>query len=507
MSCWRDSSAGWRRPAVLAGVAAAWSAGLLLAFGLGPGSARALDAAWGTTPGESSSWTDGPSGDERRHIEREIERSIARLRAEGLLPPPTEGSVSLGWPLRAANGLADPGYYQTTNFVDHHPAAGLLLDYSCGQRTTDVHGNHRGTDIRTWPFPWLKMQDNQVEVVAAAAGTIVFKQDGFYDRRCDCSSSSWNAVYVRHADDSVAWYGHLKKNSLTTKGIGSAVAAGEYLGIVGSSGCSYTPHLHFELYNGAGELQDPYAGPCNGLNAGAWWSEQPPYYDPGINKLLTGSDGSSVPACPQNEITHEKTDFAPGETIWLTAFLRDMVPGEVATFRVLGPDGSVYTSWAYESGSFLPTKTVPKVLSAPLPTGAWRYTADFAGQTHELTFNITYAALADAGRNSNLRLGKATGAGIPLTWDGSCRPSVNLYSVYAGFIGDWDSHVKVTCDIAGESHLLPLFYMQSNRYYLVVPTKGGVEGSYGRTSAGQERPQGVNPCHTQSASSCTGPGS
>ena len=50
-----------------------------------------------------------------------------------------------------------------------------------------------------------------------------------------------------HADGSVAWYGHMKAGSLTNKAVGQTVSSGEYLGIVGSSGNSTGPHLHFGI--------------------------------------------------------------------------------------------------------------------------------------------------------------------------------------------------------------------------------------------------------------------
>ena len=64
------------------------------------------------------------------------------------------------------------------------------------------------------------MDYDQVYVVAAAPGVIVFKQDGNFDRNCGFTGDPWNAVYVQHADGSVAWYGHMKNGSLTPKAVG-----------------------------------------------------------------------------------------------------------------------------------------------------------------------------------------------------------------------------------------------------------------------------------------------
>ena len=133
------------------------------------------------------------------------------------------------------------------------PALASVADCACGSRTYDlVGGGHRGTDI--FPlFGWRKLDNEEVIVVAAAPGTIVLKQDGNQDRSCGTLSvllpnaSQWNAVSLRHADGSLTWYGHLKKNSLTPKKVGDTVDEGEYLGAVGSSGFSTGPHMHFEV--------------------------------------------------------------------------------------------------------------------------------------------------------------------------------------------------------------------------------------------------------------------
>src|SRR5262245_7410001 len=48
--------------------------------------------------------------EQRREIQAAIDANIRMLEREGRLPPRTELLTPLGWPLRAAAGLTDPGY-------------------------------------------------------------------------------------------------------------------------------------------------------------------------------------------------------------------------------------------------------------------------------------------------------------------------------------------------------------------------------------------------------------
>ncbi|MFT5051689.1 MAG: murein DD-endopeptidase MepM/ murein hydrolase activator NlpD [Chlamydiales bacterium] len=149
--------------------------------------------------------------------------------------------VRFGWPVIAVGAAAEEfGVHAITNFVDQDPTfPGNLLDYNCGQRTyggSNPGYNHSGIDIDTWPRGWTWMDNDEVQIVAAAAGTIVFKQDGYYDESCSTAGGQWNAVFVEHADGSVAWYGRMKNGSPTSKLVGERVEMGEYLGVIGSSG-------------------------------------------------------------------------------------------------------------------------------------------------------------------------------------------------------------------------------------------------------------------------------
>jgi PKD repeat protein/murein DD-endopeptidase MepM/ murein hydrolase activator NlpD len=329
-------------------------------------------------------------------IEAEVMKNIAIFQVYNMLPAQTSEEVKFSWPLRAADSLTDYSYYGVSGFVDHDPATGSLLDYMCGDRTYDVPStgyNHRGTDYFTYPFPWLKMDNDEVEIIAAADGTIVFKRDGQYDRQCGLSSALSNAVVLRHADGTITWYLHMKNGSQTSKAVGDTVTAGEYLGIVGSSGSSTGPHLHFEVRTPANDGHiDPYNGPCN--TRPSMWTSQPPYYDPAVIKVHTGNAGPVRPPCPQPEITNIQTTFEPHETVYFVTTYRDLLDGQMSEYRIKRPDDSTYKSWTYTATSehySVATLYWSRKLDddGSPPLGTWTFEVDFEGHTYQTEFYVT----------------------------------------------------------------------------------------------------------------------
>ncbi|MFN8345130.1 MAG: peptidoglycan DD-metalloendopeptidase family protein [Spirosomataceae bacterium] len=316
-----------------------------------------------------------------RFIAQEITKNQKRLRLSITAVDP----VLFDWPMRQ-RGVTDYGHYAISNFVDLDPTAGIR-DYNCGSRTYDAH---TGTDIFTAPYSWAKMDSNNVEVIAGAPGTIIYKSDGNYDRQCQwINGTNWNAVYVQHADGTVAWYGHLKSGSLTAKSVGATVQTGEYLGIVGSSGYSTGPHLHFELRDSGGNVIDPYTGSCG--NAASRWRDQRPYYDFSVAKLMVhNSSPIPFPACPTTaDNLRQKASYAAGEAIYLAVYLRDQ-NGQSAQLRILKPNGTVWLQWNntfnnyYSSSYWWWSYTLP----ASAETGTWKFEATFAGVIYETTFNV-----------------------------------------------------------------------------------------------------------------------
>ncbi|MCG2417703.1 T9SS type A sorting domain-containing protein [Aequorivita sp. F47161] len=304
------------------------------------------------------------------------------------------GSPLFIMPLRPKAGFDDYGYYIINNQVDHDLTPnGNLLDYECGERTYDWNnGNHEGTDYVLWPYPWKRMQEEIMEIVAAAPGTIIDKRDGNFDMNCvNTGNPNWNGIIIEHADGSQAWYWHFKDGAITSKNIGETVSEGEYLGAAGSSGSSTIPHLHFEIYDAGNNLIDPYEGPCNSMNANSWFLDQPDYFVPEINHLSTHNSTNFDDDCGVVENTYEELNFEPGDPVILRLFYRDIRTNDDTHIVITKPDGTALYDWVFTSpwpnytGAYaewnFPT-------DGTWPDGVYTVTATYYGNTYETIFGI-----------------------------------------------------------------------------------------------------------------------
>lgn len=335
---------------------------------------------------------------DRQRIFSEISKNEKLLNAQGKLSAnnaPTVGLIT-SWMVKPNTFVTDFAVDAISNFVDHNPNfPNQVTDYNCGTRSYDTSAgyNHKGIDISTFPFGWSKMARNEAVAVAAADGVIVNKEDGNFDQNCAFNNLRWNAVYVRHADGTTAWYGHLKSGSLTSKAIGETVQSGEFLGIVGSSGNSTGPHLHFELYNAANQLQDPYQGTCNTLNGFTYFANQPTYRVSRINKLMTHFAAPSLSQCPAGENPRETKIYRNGATGIFAAYYRDQMTNQVTTHSLIKPDGATHLTWTHASPSTYSSSYwyFTRALATNSP-GVWKHRAVFEGQTYENTFRVVSSA-------------------------------------------------------------------------------------------------------------------
>ncbi|MDX1541463.1 MAG: M23 family metallopeptidase, partial [Geminicoccaceae bacterium] len=129
-------------------------------------------------------------------------------------------------------------------YVDHDPGPGGR-DYRCGPETGD---GHQGTDIAIRD---LRAMADGVEVVAAAAGTVIGIRDGESDlspgqrtRPAMAGRHCGNGVRLDHGGGWTSQVCHLRRGSVRVA-LGDRVEAGDPLGLVGLSGATSFPHLHF----------------------------------------------------------------------------------------------------------------------------------------------------------------------------------------------------------------------------------------------------------------------
>ncbi len=302
--------------------------------------------------------------------------------------------LELAFPLRAHTNSKAIAVHGIANFVDQLDAFDAIEDYNCGQRTYDSDNyNHDAIDFFTWPFGWWQQENDETAVVAAAPGVVTRKRDGNPDKSCDFTDQSARANYVelQHDDGTVTRYLHMKNGSLTKKSIGERIESGEYLGIVGSSGRSSGPHLHFAIYenNQAVEARN---GACNATATDITWIDEPPYYDSGLNLLATHDAPPDFRTCPETEIVNLSNRFEPGDVVYSAVYLRDQRQGQVIQYEIRDPNDHVFQQWTsslnnvdhYAASYWYWGDQLPN----DAPEGTWVFEVTYVGQTHQHAFEV-----------------------------------------------------------------------------------------------------------------------
>jgi hypothetical protein len=145
-------------------------------------------------------------------------------------------------------------------FVDLDNGPGIR-DFNCGRLTYDGHTGH-DPYIRSF-----REQQIGIPVFAVRDGVVLDVRDGEPDENTSVEGNlRANYVYLRHGTNERSQYVHLKRNSIPVA-VGDFVPAGTQIGMVGSSGPSRAPHIHFET-TVDGQAAEPLTGPCRaGLSA------------------------------------------------------------------------------------------------------------------------------------------------------------------------------------------------------------------------------------------------
>lgn len=369
-----------------------------------------------------------------------IKLTKQKLVQEGKLPGlttaqrPTAFNHAFIWPLVAApNYRHQPGFYYISNYVDldANSSAGdtsTLEDYNCGYRTydsaPDENGNtydHTGIDIAIGPFGWKMMDDENVHVVAAEGGIIVSKQTGEASRTCKADGRAntyyGNYIAIEHSDGVVTYYMHMKNGTLTTKEEGDNVTTGEYLGVVGSSGNSTGPHLHFQVETPSGGILDPFQnGSCHdnyaGLVTSSLWANEEPYFNRKILSVFTLSAPWTNASCNEtgvssgiSEVVPYSNHFSPNSILYFSAAVRDVTSALYPVrFRVIDPDGIELYNNSFTYSTHQSLRTIgPLSLLLGNKTGTYRLLCTYNGvtETHYFTVGCSPTQTLSGNRGSN----------------------------------------------------------------------------------------------------------
>lgn len=133
---------------------------------------------------------------------------------DGEISSPVTRSITASNPLRGASALNYDGYYM-------RPIVG-------GARTQGLHG-YNGVDLATY---------QGAPIYASAGGTVIVAATGGWN------GGYGNYIVISHPNGTQTLYGHALK---VTVSAGEQVVQGQIIGLVGSTGKSTGPHLHFEV--------------------------------------------------------------------------------------------------------------------------------------------------------------------------------------------------------------------------------------------------------------------
>ncbi len=254
---------------------------------------------------------------------------------------PVHALPAPGLSLPLACRLAQTCWVANYPDVDPTPAA---KDFRCRARTYDTHD---GVDFAIRD---LGVMASGMAVLASAAGTVLNVRDGMQDmavtdpvaRRQVVGRECGNGVLLQHESDWQTQYCHLRQGSVSVKP-GQPVARGAMLGMVGLSGQSQFPHLHFTLrFNG--KAIDPFTG--NPLDAGcaasahSLWQGEIAYEPVALYNAGIADGAPDIGAIRRGQGGEQSLDPAAAAlVIWVD--MLGVQAGDRLRLRIVAPDGTV----------------------------------------------------------------------------------------------------------------------------------------------------------------------
>lgn len=205
-------------------------------------------------------------------------------------------------------------------------------DFNCTDLTFNGHSGHD---------PYVRSfaeQEIGVPVFAVRDGMVIDVRDGEPDQNTTIDPSfKANYVTLRHGENQITQYVHLRKDSISVK-VGDFVTAGTEIAQVGSSGSSTAPHIHFESrVNDV--VYEPLAGPCR---AGRSYFDETPSMidDPMIlGTMFSATTFADLRPAPYVDAVPTGTFPLGPRTIFFRAELANVGASTTYTLSLVQPTG------------------------------------------------------------------------------------------------------------------------------------------------------------------------
>jgi peptidase M23-like protein len=291
---------------------------------------------------------------------------------------PPGGAPSLAFPLDCHINLD----CMVQKYFDHDPGPSAE-DFMCGNLVND---KHTGIDIR---IPSYVDMRRGVKVLAAAPGVVWRIRDGIEDINVRQVGAEvvdeyglGNVVVIDHGNGWRSFYGHMRKGSLTVKE-GDHVEAGQQVGLIGLSGLTEFPHVHFMIMHDKIPI-DPFTGSsvkdplvC-GDTSHALWNPRTltaMTYTP-TGSLIAGFSTDKPESEAASNGDYNQAQYpSSAPTLFFWANYYGMQAGDRQILRIMAPDGKVIANYDQkaEKGKMLMFRYVGvKAPNGGFPRGTYR---------------------------------------------------------------------------------------------------------------------------------------
>ena len=103
----------------------------------------------------------------------------------------------------------------------------------------------RGYGMKADPFTGYKQFHSGIDIANRTGTPIYATADGVVTSACYLSSGLGSQVTINHGYNYVTQYGHMSKINVRR---GQTIRRGDVIGLIGSTGYSTGPHLHYEVH-------------------------------------------------------------------------------------------------------------------------------------------------------------------------------------------------------------------------------------------------------------------